>query len=248
MTGFILILFSQVFGDTLRWCDPDDAGWNAVGVSGSGIMNWAVIFVMDSSLDGRTAHSGRVHIWEDMDGRSGTMRLCTGTMDSPVVVLDSGFFYATEQAFYEVFFGDTLVLNQGDTIWLWCTQVFNAGTYPASIDSGPAILGYGDLIKVDASPWRDLADLGLDYNWIMELILTPVDVKEGPVKPEEKLALLPALGGFWITGYKGEAWIYDPAGRLVLSKEIEGKTLIGPLRPGVYFVVAGRQRARVAVR
>jgi hypothetical protein len=64
----------------------------------------------------------------------------------------------------------------------------------------------------------------------------------------EKLTLLPAPGGFWITGYEGPAQVYDPAGRLVLSKEIKGKTLISPLRPGVYFVVAGKQRARVAIR
>jgi hypothetical protein len=62
------------------------------------------------------------------------------------------------------------------------------------------------------------------------------------------LLLVPASHGFWITGYSGPAKIYDPAGRLILSKEINGKTLIGPLRPGVYFVIAGRQRARIAAR
>ncbi len=69
-----------------------------------------------------------------------------------------------------------------------------------------------------------------------------------PSEPEKGLILLMAPGGFWITGYSGEAKIYDPAGRLVLSKEIKGKTLISPLRPGVYFVVAGKERERVAVR
>ncbi len=82
----------------------------------------------------------------------------------------------------------------------------------------------------------------------MELILTPLDVKEGSAKPEEKLALLPAPGGFYITGYEGPVQIYDPAGRFVLSKEIKGKTLISPLRPGVYFVVAGRERAGIVTR
>jgi hypothetical protein len=86
------------------------------------------------------------------------------------------------------------------------------------------------------------------YNCVMELILTPLDVKEGPARPGGKLTLVPAPGGFYISGYSGSAKIYDPAGRLILSKEINGKTLIGPLRPGVYFVIAGRQRARIAAR
>jgi len=62
------------------------------------------------------------------------------------------------------------------------------------------------------------------------------------------LTILPSPSGFWISGYEGEAQIYDPAGRLVIKKEIRGKTLVSPLSPGVYFVVAGEERAKVAVR
>ena len=81
----------------------------------------------------------------------------------------------------------------------------------------------------------------------MELIPAPLDVEEGPARPGGKLMLLPAPGGFWITGYEGPAQIYDPVGRLIMSKEVKGKTLISPLEPWVYFVVAGRQGAKVAV-
>ncbi|MGB9590426.1 MAG: T9SS type A sorting domain-containing protein, partial [Candidatus Hydrothermia bacterium] len=70
----------------------------------------------------------------------------------------------------------------------------------------------------------------------MELILTPLDVEEGRLNPR-KAGAPPAPGGFWISGYSGLAQIYDPAGRLVLSREIKGETLISPLGPGVYFVV-----------
>jgi hypothetical protein len=79
-------------------------------------------------------------------------------------------------------------------------------------------------------------------------VCPPVVAEEAGAPPSGSLTLLPAPSGFWITGYSGEARIYDPAGRLVLSKEIKGKTLISPLSPGVYFVVAGKERARIAVR
>ncbi len=75
-----------------------------------------------------------------------------------------------------------------------------------------------------------------------------IRITESPPEPKPSLVLIPATRGFWITGCSGEAMIYDPAGRLVLKKEIRGKTLINPLRPGVYFVVAGKERGRVAVR
>ena len=123
------------------------------------------------------------------------------------------------------------------------------GAYPASVDSGPAVLGYGDLIYVDGGEyWGDLAELGHNYNWVMELILTPQAVQEGPLLgPLEEINLLMAPEGFLISGYEGPIQVYDSGGRLLLSREIKGKTLISPLNPGVYFVRAGGQRGRVAV-
>jgi len=75
-----------------------------------------------------------------------------------------------------------------------------------------------------------------------------VGITESLPEPEPGLVLISAPSGFYITSYSGEARIYDPAGRLVLAREINGKTLMGPLKPGVYFVVAGKQKARIAVR
>lgn len=72
-------------------------------------------------------------------------------------------------------------------------------------------------------------------------------ITESSPEPKPSLVLIPTSQGFWITGCEGEARIYDPAGRFVLGKEIKGKTLISPLSPVVYFVMAGRDRARVAV-
>mgnify|MGYP005843165561 FL=1 len=177
------------------------------------------------------------------------MRLCKGDLSHPVFLLGLGTFHSTGYGFYEVFFGDSVVLQEGDYVWIWCTQWHSPGQAPATTDAGPcASWDCSYLASLDGVNWETLCSYYMDYNWVMELILTPSDVEEGPAKPEEKITLLSASGGFWINGYEGEAWIYDPAGRLVLSKEIKGKTLIGPLRPGVYFVVAGRQRVRIAIR
>ncbi len=246
MIYLVLTLLSQSSGDTLRWYDTTSVGGNRTGLTAGGYLHWAIILPIDSSCEGRMVYSGRVHIWEPMDS-SGVLRLCKGDYEHPISVLDSGAFHSTGYGFYEVFFGDSVVLHQGDYIWLWCTQWHAQGQEPATADGGPCHPSYGTLISLDGVNWGS-ACTSYFGNWVMELILTPLDVEEGPAKPEERFALLPVAGGFWITGYEGAADIYDPAGRLVLKREIEGKTLISPLRPGVYFVVAGRQRARIAVR
>ncbi|MEO0157621.1 MAG: T9SS type A sorting domain-containing protein, partial [candidate division WOR-3 bacterium] len=79
-------------------------------------------------------------------------------------------------------------------------------------------------------------------------ICSPFATGEASPSPSGWLALFPAPRGFGIADYSGKALVYDPTGRLVLSREITDKTLISPLRPGVYFVVAGSQRARITVR
>ncbi|MEO0248608.1 MAG: hypothetical protein ABIN58_03485 [candidate division WOR-3 bacterium] len=247
MTCFALLLLSQSSGDTLRWYDTTSVGHEHGGLVSGGYLHWAIILPIDSNFDGRTVHSGRVHIWEAMDS-SGVMRLCKGNHAHPISILDSGAFHSTGYGFYEVFFGDSLVLHAWDTVWIWCTQWQTPGQEPATTDGGPCNPNYGLLVSLDGVNWQSLCTSYFSYNWVMELILTPLDVEEGPTKPEGNLALIPAPGGFWITGYEGTADIYDPAGRLILSKEIKGKALISPLSPGVYFVIARKERAKIAVR
>jgi len=43
-------------------------------------------------------------------------------------------------------------------------------TLPASTDAGPAITGYGDMIKSNTE-WQPLSNLGLSYNWNIEMFV-----------------------------------------------------------------------------
>ncbi len=130
-----------------------------------------------------------------------------------------------------------MVHYPGDTLWYKLEQI-DAFTDAEQIQI--TIDGQGYLHVVFTADTR--------HKLIYATTRSDVGVSEFSPEPKPGLVLILAPHGFYITGYSGLAWIYDPAGRLVLSKEIRGKTLIGPMRPGVYFVVAGKQRGRIAVR
>ncbi len=252
MTGLSLLIafVSQLYGDTLRWYVTEPYGNSGYWYRE---WYWAVNFYVPPQVVGRTIHSGRFYLPDDMQPDTGTLNIYKGTDRRAETCILTETFYFTGPGWYEVFFGDSLILQPREWIWLVCHQeaYFGGGFYCGTIDSGPVLMPYRSWVSMgNDSSWISLTSLfnPYDYNWVMELILTPLDVEEGLAKPEEKLALVPAPGGFWITGYEGPAQIYDPAGRLVLKKEIKGKTMISPLRPGVYFVVAGKQRARIAIR
>lgn len=249
MTLLNLMLLVQVHGDTLRWYTTEPAyffEWYREWY-------WAVNFYTPPQVVGRTIHSGRFYLICDNQPPTGTLSIYKGAERRPETCIVTETFYFNGPGWYEVFFGDSLVLQAREWIWLVCHQegMPYYGFYVGTMDSGPVLMPYRSWVSMgNDSSWISLTSLcyPYDYNWVMEIILTPLDVEEGQAKPEEKLALVPAPGGFWITGYEGPAWIYDPAGRLVLSREIKGKTLISPLRSGVYFVVAGKERAKAAVQ
>jgi len=177
-----LLLLSQSNGDTLRWYDTTTVGYEHVGLTLGGYLHWAIILPIGSEYDGRAVHSGRVHIWEAMDW-AGLMRLCRGDHAHPIFLLDSGTFHSTGYGFYGVFFGDSVVLHEGDYVWLWCTQWHAMGQEPATTDGGPCNPDYGFLVSLDGVNWGSMCTYYFSYNCVMELILTPLDVTEGRLDP-----------------------------------------------------------------
>ena len=173
MICLVLTLLYQGSGDTLRWYNPNTTGYNHNGLTLGGYLHWAIILPIDSEYDGRTVHSGRVHIWEAMDS-PGTIIVCKGDLHHPVFLLGLGTFHSTGYGFYEVSFGDSVVLHQGDYVWIWCTQWHAQGQEPATTDAGPCDPYYATLVSLDGVDWETMCTYYyLDYRWVMELILTP---------------------------------------------------------------------------
>lgn len=153
-----------------------------------------------------------------------------------------------------IFLGGTIIDSAGnefavvkmDTLgnlnWLYRKDgespgIYGDACYSLLPDNRGGVFAMGRIFRADTTA----------IQYLVHLADTTGEVSEG-TSGTPGLAILPAPSGFWVSGYEGQAQIYDPAGRLVLAKEIKGKTLIGPLTPGVYFVVAGKERAKVAVR
>ncbi len=62
------------------------------------------------------------------------------------------------------------VLVTGETeLWFGYTVTNEAGEYPAGIDDGPAVAGFGDMISLDGSVWESMATTyALNFNWNIE--------------------------------------------------------------------------------
>jgi hypothetical protein len=127
-----------------------------------------------------------------------------------------------------------LYRKDGESPW---PGIYGDACYSLLPDNHGGVFAMGRLFMADSTA----------VQYLVHLADTTGGISEGS-ESERGLVLTPTPSGFLISGYEGEARVYDPAGRLILTREIKGKTPISPLSPGVYFVVAGRQRAKVAVQ
>jgi len=67
-------------------------------------------------------------------------------------------------------------INSSEELWVGYWVVDHpAGTYPAGVDDGPAVTGYGDMFSTDeGETWDALSILypNLDYNWNLQVYVT----------------------------------------------------------------------------
>jgi uncharacterized protein YegP (UPF0339 family) len=72
------------------------------------------------------------------------------------------------------------MLEAGQGLWVGYNVTHDADTYPAGCDAGPAVAGYGDLIKMAGeTAWAPLSGYGLNYNWNIAVYLG--NAKDGKV-------------------------------------------------------------------
>ncbi len=64
-----------------------------------------------------------------------------------------------------------VALDVDDELWIGYTVTHTAGTFPATTDAGPAVVGYGDMITTDGSTWDPVSSFGLDYNWSVQALV-----------------------------------------------------------------------------
>ncbi len=78
-----------------------------------------------------------------------------------------------QNAWTTVTINDSLFIDGNLEYWFGYKIVSQQfGEYPAGDDIGPAVAGYGDLIKAsDEADWDTLSNLGFDYNWNLEIQL-----------------------------------------------------------------------------
>jgi len=77
-----------------------------------------------------------------------------------------------------------VVIPEGQELWYGVHIVPATANFPAGVDAGPAVAGFGDMCKIADQMWISLTSQGLNYNWALEAY---VDNAKGLVTNLSKL-------------------------------------------------------------
>ena len=72
----------------------------------------------------------------------------------------------------EITIDSIIYINSNLEYWFGYDVVSQSqGQYPAGYGLGPAVTGYGDLVRIDTNSWHTLTEYGFDNNWNIEIQL-----------------------------------------------------------------------------
>lgn len=67
-----------------------------------------------------------------------------------------------------------LVLAPGVDFWACVRLTHPAGSYPIGCDAGPMVRNRGGFLSYNRTSWRQLADVGLNYNWNIRAVISRI--------------------------------------------------------------------------
>ncbi|MEJ2594762.1 MAG: T9SS type A sorting domain-containing protein, partial [bacterium] len=112
----------------------------------------------------------KVKVWQGMNGS--------------MLVHESDTLYPDSAMWTTYTVDPPIAIDALDELWVGYTIVGQVpGTFPASMDAGPAETGYGDKITTDGVTWDNASDFGLDGNWNIAAYLAQPDNAPTAVVP-----------------------------------------------------------------
>ncbi len=176
----------------LNWSAPQPAGeWlhfdsgeniDGIGLEEGGTFIAAVRWPMDwiNPYDGQVIEAVRIFPRSN-NNASFTLKIWKGGNASTLLyeqALDN-----LEQHAWNTIELDNPVVIDGSQ-WLWAGyEVIGqvAGDYPAGVDAGPAVGGYGDMVFMNGM-WSPLSSYDLDYNWNIQILVADNSMEWQPTE------------------------------------------------------------------
>ncbi|MFW5724934.1 MAG: carboxypeptidase regulatory-like domain-containing protein [Bacteroidota bacterium] len=84
----------------------------------------------------------------------------------------------------EVTLSEPVIINENEAVWVGYSILTTGPSFPAGVDTGPAVAGKGDMFKLPGHEWGSLLELAhLNYNWIVGAYVEELADEGAPAAP-----------------------------------------------------------------
>ncbi|MCD4745265.1 MAG: T9SS type A sorting domain-containing protein [Bacteroidales bacterium] len=168
-------------GDWIHWDNGEN--YTSVGLTNGGTFLVASRWDQTNLAPYNGQYLTKVCIFPNDPATTYTLKVWTGA-NASTLVLDQSITGLTFEAWNEIVLDSPVQIDASTELWFGY-EVLNhpAGTYPAGVDPGPAVAGFGDMISTDGTSWDPLSGFGLDYNWNLQGFVQESTDGKTPAKP-----------------------------------------------------------------
>ena len=152
-------------GNWIHW--DDGTNYDGIGLTGGGFFYVAVRFNTDFLADYDGMNLTKIALFPRGPNTTYVLKVWTGS-EPPTEIYSQDLSDLIIDEWNEIVLTTPVTIDATQDLWFGYSCDQPADDYPAGSDAGPAVVGFGDLISMDATAWDDLATYGIDENWNLQ--------------------------------------------------------------------------------
>ncbi|MCB0805138.1 MAG: choice-of-anchor D domain-containing protein, partial [Bacteroidales bacterium] len=158
-------------GEWIHW--DDGVNYTAIGLTSPGTWQYAARWEA-GQLSGNNGHLiQKVSFYTLSNISDYTLKIWTGDNAQTLIVSQPVNSFEAE-TWNEIFLQNPVTINASEDLWVGFEVTQSLDDFPAGVDEGPAMAGFGDMVNAGAG-WETLTDYGLSYNWNIQFLAVETD-------------------------------------------------------------------------
>lgn len=142
---------------------------NAIGLGSGGTFTIAARWE-PSQIESFSGYAVRqLSFFANSNTSSYTLKVWKGN-DASVLIFSQSFNNLVAGEWNLLTLSDAVVIDVNQELWIGIEMTHPANEFPAGLDAGPAVVGYGDKLFFQGL-WENLTDYGISSNWSLKAIL-----------------------------------------------------------------------------
>jgi len=158
-------------GEWIHW--DDGINYSAIGLTSPGTWQYAARWEAGQLSGNNGQLIQKVAFYTLSDISDYTLKIWKGD-NAQTLLVSQPVNTIQGESWNEVVLQNPVTINPSEVLWVGFEVTQTLEDFPAGVDAGPAMSGFGDMVNAGAG-WESLTDYGLSYNWNIQFYAVETD-------------------------------------------------------------------------